>query len=47
MATYDPYKLINQVRELLQASGIEVQPTNEREAQVAAGQPSVLSHGTG
>ena len=38
MATYDPYKLIDQVRELLQADGIEVQPTNEREAQVAAGQ---------
>jgi hypothetical protein len=38
MATYDPCKLIDQVRELLQVGGIEVQPTNDREAQVAAGQ---------
>ena len=38
MATYDPYKLIDQVRVLLQASGLEVESINEREAQIAAGQ---------
>jgi hypothetical protein len=36
MATYDPYKLIQQVRELVQASGAEIQPTDEREALIGA-----------
>ena len=38
MATYDPYKLIEQVRELVQASGAEIQPTDEREALIGASQ---------
>ncbi len=38
MATYDPHKLIEQVRELVQASGAELQPTDEREALIGARQ---------
>lgn len=38
MATYDPYKLIEQVRELVQASGADVQPTDERQALIGASQ---------
>lgn len=38
MATYDPYKLIEQVRELVQAAGADVQPTDERQALIGAGQ---------
>jgi hypothetical protein len=38
MATYDPYKLIEQARELVQASGTEVQPTDERMALIGASQ---------
>jgi len=38
MATYDPHKLIEQVRELVQASGAEIQPTDEREALIGASQ---------
>jgi len=38
MATYDPHKLIEQVREMVQASGAEIQPTDEREALIGASQ---------
>ena len=38
MTTYDPYKLIEQVREPVQASGAEIQPTDERAALIGASQ---------
>lgn len=38
MATYDPYKLIEQVRGLVQSAGAETQPTDERLALIGASQ---------
>lgn len=38
MATYDPHKLIEQVRELVQASGAEIQPADEGAALIGASQ---------
>jgi hypothetical protein len=40
MATYDPYKLIDQVRELLHASGVDPVIVSEKDALV---QPLVSS----
>jgi hypothetical protein len=37
MATYDPYKLIDQVRELLQASGVDPVIVSEKDALVSPG----------
>jgi hypothetical protein len=36
MATYDPYKLIDQVRELLHASGVDPVIVSEKDALVEA-----------
>lgn len=38
MATYDPYKLIEHVRGLLEASGIDPVMVSERDALVGAGE---------
>ncbi len=38
MATYNPHKLVDHVRELMQDAGVEMQPTDERMALIGASQ---------
>jgi len=38
VAAYDPYRPIEQVRELVQAGGAEIQPSDERTALIGASQ---------